>query len=164
MFGAAICDNENGFVLVAERDVSESLSPLTIAQTNSISIAMITISIVIVIGIFLSNSISKPIRKIKDAIDTVKQGNYDVQINAIGKDEIGKLGRHFNEMSKKIMFVTDNLNQLVQEKVAEIEVTNYDLKNALQDTANIQNALNESSIVAITDKNGIITYVNKKLL
>ncbi len=162
VFGASICDKENGFVLIAERDVSESLSPLILTQINSILITMSTISIVTLAGIILSNYVSSPIRKLIDAIDKMERGEYDAQVDITRKDEIGKLARHFNEMSKKILFTNDSINQLVQEKVSELEITNFDLKKALQDNANIQNALNESSIVAITDKDGIITYVNKQ--
>ncbi|MBI5378340.1 MAG: PAS domain-containing protein [Thaumarchaeota archaeon] len=162
VFGASICDKENGFVLIAERDVSESLSPLILTQINSILITMSTISIVTLAGIILSNYVSNPIRKLIDAVNKMEQGEYDVQVDITRKDEIGKLAQHFNEMSKKILSTNDSINQLVQEKVAELEITNFDLKKALQDNANIQNALNESSIVAITDKDGIITYVNKQ--
>ena len=61
------------------------------------------------------------------------------------------------------------INNVVGTPISEIEKIGLklqqmkdDLQNKSCEFENLNIALNESAIVAITDKNGIITYVNKE--
>ena len=77
-------------------------------STNSQIILWGVISIVIasiIIGLGISRSISKPITKLKLATDLVRQGQFDFQIDSTIKksnDEIGELGKSFDDMTKSI--------------------------------------------------------------
>jgi len=51
---------------------------------------------------------------------------------------------------------------MLRQRVAELEHTEESLKRSLKDLADVKFALDQSSIVAITDRAGVITYVNKK--
>lgn len=63
--------------------------------------------------------------------------------------------------------VFDDNRQIIQYISFDIDITskvlmNENYKNALLDFHNIENALNQSTIVAITDRKGLITYANDK--
>ncbi|HIK17742.1 MAG TPA: PAS domain S-box protein [Leptolyngbyaceae cyanobacterium M33_DOE_097] len=51
---------------------------------------------------------------------------------------------------------------MLRQRVAELEHTEESLKRSLKDLADVKFALDQSSIVAITDRVGVITYVNEK--
>ncbi|MBW4563312.1 MAG: PAS domain S-box protein [Mojavia pulchra JT2-VF2] len=53
-------------------------------------------------------------------------------------------------------------NQILEQEIAERMRTEAALQQSLKDLADIKFALDESSIVAITDAKGIITYINDK--
>lgn len=50
----------------------------------------------------------------------------------------------------------------LRERVAELEHTEESLQRSLKDLADVKFALDQSSIVAITDAAGVITYINNK--
>ncbi|WP_416666016.1 PAS domain-containing sensor histidine kinase [Egbenema bharatensis] len=50
----------------------------------------------------------------------------------------------------------------LRKRVAELEHTEHSLQRSLKDLADVKFALDRSSIVAITDRSGVITYVNDK--
>ncbi len=51
---------------------------------------------------FLARSITRRVRNLQQATAQVAKGNYDVQLPALGKDEIGDLGRSFNQMTASL--------------------------------------------------------------
>jgi methyl-accepting chemotaxis protein len=63
-----------------------------------IIITIIGISVAIILGIYISNLISKPINKIVDAADRIAMGHTDIYISADNKDETGTLADTFNRM------------------------------------------------------------------
>lgn len=60
----------------------------------------------IVLGIYVSNIISKPVIKLAKGAERIAEGDLDVQIDIHTKDEIGSLADSFNKM-------TNNLNDLI---------------------------------------------------
>jgi len=108
-----------------EQDVS-SLREMKIAAANETSISnskaadaatVIMISLLIggvfisiVLGIFISNTIKKPINKILNASREIANGNLDIEIDSNTKDELGKLAEAFNAMTKNVNEVMSNIN------------------------------------------------------
>jgi signal transduction histidine kinase len=103
---------------------------------NNLIITLIMISgiisiIVIVAGLFISSSISKPVIRLKDAAAKISKGNFDVDIKEIStrNDEIAELSSQFNVMKQSIVSANKNLNRLVKERTRELEIANEQLKN-----------------------------------
>jgi signal transduction histidine kinase len=111
-----------------------SLGPLNNILNNLI-ITLIMIGgivsiIVIILGLFISNSISKPIIKLKDAANEISKGNFNVDIRETSRnDEIAELSSQFNIMRKSIVSANKHLNRLVKERTRELEIANEQLKN-----------------------------------
>lgn len=64
---------------------------------------------------YFSRLIYKPIQRMQRAIGEIKQGNYDIQIEVNGDDELGQLSESFNAMSKNLIENTERLIQRERE-------------------------------------------------
>jgi signal transduction histidine kinase len=86
--------------------------------------------IIIIIGLFSYNSISKPIITLRDSANEIAKGNFDVDIKKISlrNDEIGELSSQLDHMKDSISSVNKHLNRLVQERTKELEIANEELK------------------------------------
>ena len=86
--------------------------------------------IVIIVGLFISTSISKRILKLKYAANEISKGNFDVDIREISarNDEIAELSSQFNIMKQYIVSTNTHLNRLVKERTRELEIANEQLK------------------------------------
>lgn len=62
------------------------------------------------LGIFISNIISKPIRKLAVIADKIAQGDLNVSVDINTKDEIGSLAESFRTMVDNLNEVMSNIN------------------------------------------------------
>lgn len=60
------------------------------------------ITSLILISLFLSSSIVKPVKKLQRLMKDVEGGNLDIVYSDYGEDEIGQLGQSFNKMKIQI--------------------------------------------------------------
>jgi two-component system sensor histidine kinase BaeS len=58
--------------------------------------------VALLLGIFLSRTISRPIRELTRATHAVSEGDFSQQVPVRSKDEIGELSRAFNKMSSEL--------------------------------------------------------------
>ena len=86
--------------------------------------------IVIIVGLFISTSISKRILKLKYAANEISKGNFDVDIREISarNDEIAELSSQFNIMKQYIVSTNTHLNRLVKERTLDLSIANEQLK------------------------------------
>mgnify|MGYP003986703667 CR=1 FL=1 len=117
--------------------IFEMNSPFSNSSIMIYGLYSVTMFSIILLGVIISNSISNPIKKLVDASNKISTGTELINIIPEGDDECRGLSISFNNMINR-------------------------LTNSTKDLSNFKHALDESSIVAITDKNGIITYVNER--
>jgi PAS domain S-box-containing protein len=60
----------------------------------------------IVLGIYLANTIIRPLGQLTFAVDQLREGNRDIQMTIESQDEIGILARSFNQMSNELFQTT----------------------------------------------------------
>ncbi len=92
----------------AEGKVHAVISSAT--RTTTV-IDILAVLLALIVGFFISQSVSNRIRKLKDATQSIGAGNLDEHIVAESTDEIGDLARAFNQM-------TDALKQSRNEVVS----------------------------------------------
>lgn len=75
-------------------------------------------------GIFITGSliflviadvIVKPIKRLTKATNDLAHGNYDVQVNYYGKDELAALSDGFNSMAKRLVKVEENRQKFISD-------------------------------------------------
>ena len=64
--------------------------------------ALIGAVIALVLGIFLSRTLTRPIRELTEATHAVSEGNLSQQVPVRSSDELGELAQAFNKMSSEL--------------------------------------------------------------
>ncbi|MDR4507079.1 MAG: response regulator [Candidatus Brocadiaceae bacterium] len=96
-----------------------------------IIIGSASILLVVVIIFFTTMKLIRPIEKLTTAATTVtKTGNLRTKVDISTNDEVGKLGRAFNDMSSKLQASYALLEQRIAEKTAHLQNANLALERA----------------------------------
>jgi len=82
-----------------------------------IKIGLIAVGAAVIFAIFFSKSLTAPIQRLYGATRAIAQGNFNLDLKATGRDEIGALTSSFNVMSKKI-------GELIKESVEKANLEN----------------------------------------
>jgi len=67
-----------------------------------VTFSMLVLVTVLVISLFVSRMVSKPIIRLTKATASIAAGDFDVEVEECGTDEIGELTCHFNNMIPKL--------------------------------------------------------------
>lgn len=71
--------------------------------------------------LIISNIVTKPLRKLNEAINDVSEGNFDQQVEVLTHDEVGEVAECFNRMVLAIKELIDkNYVITLQEKESEL--------------------------------------------
>ncbi len=109
------------FVSDQERLVEE----LLITQENLIENFIRTFFVIIVFialfsiisGVILFRSILNPIRALHRGIEIIEKGNLDYKVGTLAEDEIGRLSRSFDKMTRAIKESRADVDRKVEEQV-----------------------------------------------
>lgn len=93
----------------------------TIDRINQIFIAgtLIALALTAMLGIILSNTITKPIKDITRKATAMAEGQFNQEVQVLGNDEIGQLGRAFNYMTNRLKEALSS-NEEEKDKLASI--------------------------------------------
>lgn len=108
---------EHGELLVLSAD-QQQISRLTKAlQTRMAILAILTLAGSIGLSFFFSQQIRLPIRRLRDVIAAIRDGNYDVTVRAGSHDELGQIFEALAHMVQHIA-IRDRLKieKILQEK------------------------------------------------
>ncbi len=84
---------------------------------SSVSILLLVAIIFLTTGKFM-----KPIERLTAAVATItKTGDLTTKVDILSKDEVGQLGRAFNDMSTKLQSTYVTLEQRIAEKTAHLQ-------------------------------------------
>ncbi len=135
-------------ILVKQLDVPEhngnKISAFIITSTNKIvpevrkllTDALIAIVLILTLTacmliVWIHRSMITPIKKLKVAVENIKEGNLDFQIDVSGEDEIGELGDAFEQMRLHLKDNTDEKMNNEKESRALISNIAHDLKTPI---------------------------------
>jgi len=118
-------------------------------------IASVIVFLAFWIGIYLANSMTRPIQSLVEGTRAVADGATTVRIDAEGPDEIGMLVRSFNimaaDLQTKRQALSDSNEELTRINL-EIESRRRYMETVLRNVA--------AGVVSV-DRNGLLTTVNK---
>jgi len=133
----------NGGCIMAHFDQAEAFAPL---KTISWALAFITVVIILLAFLsatYISRRMANPILALHRVTLRIMGGNRDAFADETGDDEIAELGRSFNLMTKQVIEHERKLEQRVQERTIELEISNADLLTAIDELEEAQNKIKE---------------------
>ena len=72
---------------------------------------------VLILSLFLAGRVIRPLKEFMAASRKISEGDYSVQVRADTKDELGKLGREFNQMAQQLRrFREMDIEKVIVEK------------------------------------------------
>ena len=107
------------------------------------------------IGIYLANSMTRPIQALVEGTRAVAEGDLEVRIDAEGPDEIGMLVRSFNTMIRDLQVqrqVVTATNDELTRSNQEIESRRRYMETVLRNVA--------AGVISV-DRDGLITTINR---
>jgi class 3 adenylate cyclase len=102
IYGSSFCAPEFGIVLLAEIDEKELVEPIKILQSRILLTSLLITMLMGLVAFFAAESLSRPLKALKDAANKIASGNFDVRTNITTGDEIGELSRAFDSMAQKL--------------------------------------------------------------
>lgn len=81
---------------VRAQDVIEDLARIRTGVVSAVSIAFF---LAIMMSVFLSNRVSRPLVKIRATVEKIGQGNFEARVNIKSKDEFGQVADAINAMA-----------------------------------------------------------------
>ena len=93
-----------------------------IERTNLILLygALVGAVIALFLGIFLSRTITRPIRELTNATHAVSEGDLSQQVPVRSKDELGELAKAFNKMSSELSRSVNTRKQMTADIAHEL--------------------------------------------
>lgn len=146
--------NSFGLIQITEISTGKAFRAAKLLTNKSLLFGIIVISISIIIGIFVSKTLSKPIEILMKGTDKVSEGNYKMELPITSGDEIGVLTSSFNNMCKKIVSSIDEL------KGAYDQMTQMDKLATLGEiSTGISHEINNPLSIA----NGHMSFIRKEI-
>jgi signal transduction histidine kinase len=98
ILGASKYLEEMDWVVLAEKDVSEAFAPIVSLRNFVIIVGVTGIIVVVIIAIYLSLNVTRPINKLVESAHAIADGDLTKKVNVKGEDEIGYLANSFDTM------------------------------------------------------------------
>lgn|GEM_PF-747856 len=106
----------NGWILVLETPRSVAFAPANqLAKTLLLPFIVVLILSVFALLAVLRILVLKPILNLREVTGRLSGGDFSLRTTIVSKDELGDLGRDFNDMADKIQLARKNLTASIEE-------------------------------------------------
>ncbi len=132
-----------------------SLQPQALLKQNErtltqslILIGIFMSFVIIIVSVFITKSLTKPLENLTDTISKIKSGQTNQRVECCNNDEIGELGRKFNEMIDEIQnlisheYETKLLLNKAEYKALQAQINPHFLYNTLDTMGSIASIQN----------------------
>ncbi|HEC92273.1 MAG TPA: hybrid sensor histidine kinase/response regulator [Candidatus Atribacteria bacterium] len=137
--------------LIAEINEAEAFAPLVdLRNTLFFTVSFVAV-IAVVLGYFISKTVTKPIKKLSDMAKKISSGDLNVVVNVDSKDEIGDLAKSFNTMRislkktrQSLLDAQNALERKVEERTKELNEKVVKLEKSEAAALNLMEDLQET--------------------
>ncbi len=109
--------------------LNEIMRQVGTIRTYSLIIAGITVLVALVVALFFTGGIARPVIKLRSLMKEAEEGNLGVRFEGRQEDEIGFLGKSFNTMIEELQKLIDMVYHEQQSKrEAELKILQEQIK------------------------------------
>ncbi|MGD8471475.1 MAG: ATP-binding protein [Desulfobacteraceae bacterium] len=98
--------------MVAKIDLAEAFEPVTLLRNFVVVLVIVVVVLSIFAAFIVAKSFSDPIQTLQRGVEEFGKGNLDHKVATDAKDEIGQLGRAFDQMTDRLKAVTASRDEL----------------------------------------------------
>jgi two-component system sensor histidine kinase YesM len=137
--------------------MSELSAEGDILRQNVFVLAGLMLLLLLIISVYLSNIITRPVKKLMHNILQVEKGQFDQTLDIHSRDEIGLLSNRFNRMSHELKSLVQKIQQEEMEKAAaeiralQSQINPHFLYNTLGSVKWIASMQRADTIVEMTE-------------
>ncbi|MDH5607036.1 MAG: GAF domain-containing protein, partial [Anaerolineae bacterium] len=118
------------------------LQPVTTARNISLLLLVVVIFGSFGITFLLARMITQPLIRLTQTAEKIHEGQYDLRVEIESADEIGELGKTFNNMAEELSKLITGLEDTIQSRTAELEQRAVQMETSAlvaREAASIQN-------------------------
>lgn len=150
--GVQVKHNGRNYALFLRPDIKLLFNEMHLLFGWLLSLSII-LSIVMVI--FSTKYLVKPISKLKDATHSLSNGNFNVAIDITRQDELGELSRSFLQMARKL----EQMDDMRKEFISNIS---HDIQSPLSNIHGYTNLLG-SELTSMEERSQYISIINGEI-
>jgi len=105
----------SGWILVIEQETKEIFAPVVELRNRILIVSLLITVLAIILGLFISRSISVPIGQLTAAAVKIGEGSLDTPVAVKSNDEIGQLAESFEKMTQDLKKTTTSIDNLSRE-------------------------------------------------
>ncbi|PIE35536.1 hypothetical protein CSA56_03790 [candidate division KSB3 bacterium] len=106
---------EQDLILVTLLDNSSYVQRVSLLEKIVLSVSLLAALLTVVLSLFFSRNITRPIHALEQAMQRIRGGQYDTGVAQRSQSEIGTLEQGFNEMTLKIRQDKEQMEGLIRE-------------------------------------------------
>ncbi len=124
-------DTTDYFVFIKKTSKKAALTTVQKLQEIIVGLSLLFIFSIILIALFLSHSITGPIKSLYLTTRRIERGDYKARAEIRTRDELGQLGVAFNKTIEKLDSLKKEQNELENAKTRFISITSHELRSPM---------------------------------
>jgi GAF domain-containing protein len=110
-------DSEARVAAANEAVYSEAQGRLVFLVAGYVGVVILTL----ILAILIQRSITRPVAELRSGAEAFRQGQMDIAIPVVGRDELSLLGQTFNQMAAQLRDLIGTLEQRVADRTRDLE-------------------------------------------
>jgi len=140
-----------------EEEIYQSMGDV---ERFTIAVVIVAVLVGLSLTIALSKVLTGPVQALTRITSRMAEGDLSERVRVDSEDEIGALGRSFNQMVGQIQDYTANLEKMVEARTRELKISREEYRSLSRFLNSILDSATEYAIMAL-DFKGNITEFNR---
>ncbi|MFM2476509.1 methyl-accepting chemotaxis protein [Celerinatantimonas sp. MCCC 1A17872] len=154
----AFVEQANQMVLSAQNNTNARIS---LIKQSIIIISAISLAIAIIVPLWISGTIRSSIKKFRQALLTMTEGDLRVQFDQSGRDEFAELGGYLNQLTQNLRKTFIELSR-GSDKLSEVSNRNASISDETTQAVDHQRYLLSSTASAMTEMESSVAEVAQR--
>lgn len=134
--------------MVVKIDTDEVFAPMYKQLLFTLEVLAVLLLSIGLVAYFFGQKISSPITQLAETAGEVADGNFNKRADELAFGELGLFARAFNRMSDKLQGLYRSLEQRIEERTLELNVSNAQLHKEIIEREHIEKSLRKSQTQA----------------